>query len=226
MSASKMSIVASGLSKTFGGRRVLHAIDLEIDAGQSVALTGANGAGKTTLLRCLAGLSRPTAGEVRWFGLPSRDQLAVRRLLGMVAHENCLYPHLTSHENLVFAARMAGVSSPRTAADLLLQSSGLQTAAGRRCEQLSKGMRQRLAVLRAIVHGPKLLLLDEPFSNLDVEGAAWLLELLADLRRRGTTLCFTAHDERIVQRLADRVVVLSAGRLCQPATPSELRQAA
>ena len=108
------AISARRLSKHFAARAVLDAIDLDIAAGQSVALTGANGAGKTTLLRCLASLVRPSDGEVRWFGESSADP-AARRLIGMVAHETRLYPHLTLRENLVFAARMHDVAGPRRA---------------------------------------------------------------------------------------------------------------
>lgn len=213
MSDPAAAIEVCGLSKFFCGRAVLRGIDLEILSGESVALTGANGAGKTTLLRCLATLLRPTEGEVRWFGRPARGNPAQRRLVGMVAHDSLLYPHLTARENLVFAARMYDVPEPKRKADASIRSVGLELHADRPCAKLSKGMRQRLAVLRATVHEPSILLLDEPFSGLDVEGAEWLLWHLRELRDGGTTLCFTTHDPAMVERLAVRVLHLSDGRL-------------
>ncbi len=153
------AISARRLSKRFGARRVLDAIELQVAAGQCVVLTGANGAGKTTLLRCLASLLRPSDGEVRWFGQSSADP-AARRLIGMVAHETRLYPHLTLRENLVFAARMHDVAGPRRRADELLAAVGLAAHADRLPPALSRGMRQRAAVARAILHDPPILLLD------------------------------------------------------------------
>ncbi len=206
------AISARRLSKHFAARAVLDAIDLDIAAGQSVALTGANGAGKTTLLRCLASLVRPSDGEVRWFGESSADP-AARRLIGMVAHETRLYPHLTLRENLVFAARMHDVAGPRRRADEMLAAVGLAAHADRLPPALSRGMRQRGAVARAIIHEPPILLLDEPFAGLDAEAARWLFDRLMDFRRGGGALCMTLHDEDRAARLADVVLLLRGGRL-------------
>jgi ABC-type multidrug transport system ATPase subunit len=175
-------------------------------------LTGANGAGKTTLLRCLAGILRPTAGEARVFGRPAGADPESRRLVGMAAHESFLYPHLTALENLLFAARMNDVPQPRRRAEAMLESAALERHADRLASRLSKGMRQRLAVLRAVVHDPAVLLCDEPFAGLDAEGTAWLAGLFASLRARGRTLCFSTHDLDSARRLADRVVRIEAGR--------------
>jgi heme ABC exporter ATP-binding subunit CcmA len=218
MSKSEISIETRRLTKAFGARTVLDRIDLEVAEGQSVALTGANGAGKTTLLRCLASLVRPTGGDVRWFGEPAGKDPASRRMIGMVAHESHLYPDLTALDNLLFAARMCGVRRPRQEAERWLREVGLDAHAHRLPSRMSKGMRQRLAVARALVHDPQILLLDEPFSGLDAAGAEWLLELLRDLGRRGRTICFATHDRRMVCRLADTVLELQAGRL-QRQTP-------
>jgi ABC-type multidrug transport system ATPase subunit len=203
------------LSKDFGNRRVLHEIDLEVPAGQSVALTAINGAGKTTLLRCLAAVIRPTTGEVRWFSHPAGGTAASRRLIGMVGHESCLYPHLTLRENLVFAARMCGVSEPASQADQWLARIALSWRADVFPTQLSRGSRQRVAVARALVHDPQILLLDEPFSGLDTSGRDWLMETLRDFHDGGRTICFATHDQAIAQRLADKVFELRAGRLYQ-----------
>jgi heme ABC exporter ATP-binding subunit CcmA len=210
-----IAIEANGLCRVFGSRVVLSQVDLRVAAGECVALTGANGAGKTTLLRCLAGALRPSAGEVRWFGRLAGADAATRRLLGMVAHESFLYPHLTVRENLVFAARMCGLPDPLGQADRWLDSVGLRPHAHRPSAQLSKGMRQRLAVVRALVHDPPILLLDEPFSALDAAGSQWLLGLLLELRGRGRTVCFTTHDPQKARLLSDRVFCLQSGGLLE-----------
>jgi len=223
------AIQASGLSKAFGGRIVLRPLDLDVTEGQTVALTGANGAGKTTLLRCLAAVLRPSSGEVRWFGqsaaagyravggygirtYPPRPGAAARRLIGMVGHESRLYPHLTVRENLVFSARMYDVAEPARRTDQLLGSIGMSAYARRFPARISHGMRQRLAIVRALVHDPPILLLDEPFSGLDEEATGWLLGLLREMRARGRTVCFTTHDRQKVEHLADRVLHLASGR--------------
>jgi heme ABC exporter ATP-binding subunit CcmA len=213
MTAQGTAILARRLSKEFGNRWVLRAIDLDVAAGESLALTGANGSGKTTLLRCLASLVRPTEGEVRWFGRPATGDPAVRRLVGMVAHESRLYPHLSLRENLIFAARMCGVRRAAVRADALLERVGLTPRAGSLPRQVSQGMRQRVAVARALVHEPRILLLDEPFSGLDAAGREWLTELMTKQRGAGTTICFTTHDETKAVQLADRWFELRAGRL-------------
>ena len=218
MDDQETAIEARGLSKDFGSRAVLRGIDLDVPAGQSVGLTGANGAGKTTLLRCLASAVRPTAGEVHWFGRPVTSGPAMRRMIGMVAHESRLYPHLTLRENLIFAARMCGVREPARRADQLLERIALSSRAENRPTQISKGMRQRVAVARALVHDPRILLLDEPFAGLDAQGAEWLMEMLLDLRDGGRTLCFASHDEAKTHCLADRVFELQSGRLYQRET--------
>lgn len=223
MSGAEIAIQVHGLSKDFGARCVLRQVDLVVEAGESLALIGTNGAGKTTLLRCLAALTRPTAGEVRCFGRVIAGDPQVRRLLGMVAHEQRLYPHLTLHENLVFAARMCGAREPGPQATEWLRRVGLAAAAGYLPSQASKGMRQRVAVARALIHEPRILLLDEPFSGLDTQGRRWLCDMLGELRTAGRTICFSTHDDTQTQSLADRVVELRSGRVwestSQPGTP-------
>jgi heme exporter protein A len=213
MTEPQMTIRAVQLSKAFGGRIVLDAVDLEIAAGESVAITGANGAGKTTLLGCLASVLRPDGGEVYWFGHRAGRDVALRRRIGVVAHESGLYSHLTLRENLIFAARMGGMKDARHRADQWLDMVGLAPHADVLPTRLSRGMRQRLAVARALIHDPALLLLDEPFTSLDTAGTEWLLTLLADLRDRGRTICFVAHEQEKVRRLAQRVLELRDGRI-------------
>lgn len=215
MSDPNIAIQVRGLSKVFGRQEVLAAVDLDVPAGASVALTGANGAGKTTLLRCLASVLRPTAGEVRWFGRPATGNPDARRLIGMAAHESCLYPHLTLRENLLFAARMCDVREPLRRADELLLDAGLQAHADRTAAEISKGMRQRVAVARCLVHDPRILFLDEPFAGLDAAGTEWLCRLLGDLHARGRTVCFAIHDAGMVRRLADTVLEVRSGQVRQ-----------
>jgi heme exporter protein A len=213
MSQSTAAIRACNLSKWYGGRAVFEAIDLEIAPGQCVALAGANGAGKTTLLGCLAGRLRPDRGEVHWFGKPVGHDVALRRWIGMVAHESGLYSNLTLQENLAFAARMCRLDDPRRSVDRWLAWTGLAPHAAVLPTQLSRGMRQRLAIARALLHDPPLLLLDEPFTALDASGAEWLLTLFARLRDRNRTICFVTHQQEMIRRLATRVLELRDGNL-------------
>ncbi len=201
------------LTKTLGGRIVLRGIDLKIAAGECVALTGGNGAGKTTLLRCLAAIARPTAGEVLWFGRPAAVSPDQRRLVGMVAHESRLYAHVTLRENLVFAARMWEVAAVKRRTDALLERIDLQTAADRQVRHVSKGMRQRLALARALMHEPPVLLLDEPFSGLDTTSSEWLRGLLQELKADGSAICLATHDLKQTRLLADRTLNLTDGVL-------------
>jgi ABC-type multidrug transport system ATPase subunit len=220
MSGPQAAIRANHLSKAFDGRTVLVDLDLEIPAGQCVALTGMNGAGKTTLLNCLASVLRPDGGEVRWFSQLVGRNVALHRWMGMVAHHSGLYPHLTLRENLTLAARLSGIGNSRCRTELWLEMTGLEPQAGALPTRLSHGMRQRLAVARALIHDPPLLLLDEPFTGLDAGGAEWLATLLAELRDRGRTICFVTHEREKIRRLAQRVLELREGKLYE-ATATE-----
>lgn len=213
MTTKPIAIEVRALSKAFGDRVVLSRVDFELAEGGSAAITGANGSGKTTLLRCLATSLRPDGGRIRWFGRPAAANPRARRLIGVVAHESCLYPHLTLRENLVFAGRMYGVDRPADRAEQLLATAGLQGDAHRLPSRISRGMRQRITVVRSLVHDPPILLLDEPLSGLDAEGTRWLVELLLKLRGRGRTLCFSTHDQHTRWRLADRTLHLQGGRV-------------
>jgi heme ABC exporter ATP-binding subunit CcmA len=213
MKHSLNALQTRGLCKRLGGRVVLRDVDLDIHRGQCVAVTGANGAGKTTLLRCLAGLARPTSGQVSWFGRQPGKSTAGRQLAGIVLQESCLYPCLSPLENLLFAGRMWGVSAPRQRARDLLQQAGLGDVADRQVGQLSRGMQQRLTLVRGLVHDPLILLLDEPFSALDRDGRRWLGGLLQKLKNRGRTICLASHDDQVIRNIADSSVRLRAGRL-------------
>lgn len=220
MTLASPPVRANELTKHYGSRTILRRIDLEIAAGEAVALRGGNGAGKTTLLRCLAAITHPTRGEVCWFGQPAYGDPALRRHVGMVAHESRLYPHLTLRENLLFAGRMYGIEHPAKRADQLLADVGLAEHAQRLPMQVSRGMGQRVAVARALVHEPPILLLDEPFAGLDGEGQAWLTHTLVTMREAGCAICFATHDEALADQLADRTWELRCGRLYDLATAS------
>jgi heme exporter protein A len=213
------------LCRSFGSRIVLRQINLEIAAGQTVALTGVNGSGKTTLLRCLAGLSRPSAGKVFWFGQPAAANSAACRLLGVVMHESQNYPHLSVQENLFFSARMHDVPEPCQCIERWVDGFGLARHRHDLSANLSQGMRQRLALARALLHDPQILLWDEPFSGLDHQSTQWLQVLLRSLRDEGRTVCFSTHDADMARNHADRIVELHAGRLWEQETPTVARAA-
>lgn len=215
MTHKQPAIQVSGLSKSFEERVVLDRIQLELFPGEIVALMGGNGVGKSTLLRCLAAGVRPDSGTVRWLGLSRGDNPPIGRLIGLVRHESQLYPRLTVRENLVFAARMCDIDQPVRHVNGLLQDIGLQAFAECLPQRLSQGMRQRISLLRGLVHDPPIVLLDEPFSSLDGEGSKWLSRMMIDLRRRERGICFATHDEEKSRRLADRVIHLQASRLKQ-----------
>ena len=213
MTGASIAVEVLRLAKVLGRRAVLQDVDFQIGAGQRVALVGANGAGKTTLLRCLASLTRPSAGEVP--GSASPPAAIPRAAVSWAWWPTIACSIRTSHcsENLVFAARMCDVGQPRQRSRALLESTGLRPHGHRLPATVSRGMRQRLSIARALVHRPRILLLDEPFAGLDAEGAEWLMELLAGLGHAGQTVCFTAHDEAVIARLADRVLEVRSGRV-------------
>jgi heme exporter protein A len=206
------ALVARGLEKRFGRALALRGIDLELALGSALALLGENGAGKSTLLRLAAGLARPSAGSLEVVGLRAGLPRA-RAQVGLVAHATLLYPELSARENLIFAGRLHGLSDPAARADALLEEEGLAAVAGRRVRGFSRGMAQRLAIARGLVHDPLLLLLDEPFAGLDPHAAARLMERLARLRRAGHALLLVTHDPALAVQLADCAVLLSRGRI-------------
>jgi len=203
-----------GLKKSYGLKPALRGIDLAIEQGQRMALLGANGAGKTTLLRILAGLAKPSAGTARIDGLDIlRDTQETRALVGFVAHQPYLYDDLTALENLLFFGRMYAVRQRKERALALLERVGLAKRANERTSTLSRGQTQRLALARALLHEPPLLLLDEPDTGLDEEGIALLESLLQEHCEGGGTLLFTTHILERALRWSDRIGLLSKGRI-------------
>ena len=212
-------VVANGLSVERGRVPILRDIDLTISKGEVVALMGPNGAGKSTLLACLTGGLRPTSGAICFFGTAVRGSAAAKRQIGFAGHQAGLYGELTALENLMFAARMYGVDCSRERAQASLAKAGLEPMAHRPVAQLSQGMRRRLAIARALIHEPLLILLDEPFASLDANGSQWLELFFQRWRTSKRTVCFASHDAEQSRRLADRVVWLNAGRISTPERP-------
>jgi heme exporter protein A len=203
-----------GIKKSYGLKPALRGIDLRVEEGERMALLGANGAGKTTLLRILAGLAKPGAGTARIAGLDLlRDTQEVRSLVGFVAHQPYLYEELTALENLRFFGRMYGVKGHKERAAELLTSVGLAKRANERASALSRGQLQRLALARALLHEPRLLLLDEPETGLDEDGIALLETLMHTHIANGGTILLTTHSLERALQWSDRIGLLSNGRL-------------
>jgi heme exporter protein A len=200
------------LVKTFGLKPVLRGLDFHVDRGEFVALLGPNGAGKTTFLRILASLSRPTMGDVTIGGyrLPGQAS-AVRRALGVVSHQPLLYGDLTAEENLRFYARLYGVTGVQARVAEVLEMVGLAARRRDLVRQFSRGMQQRLAIGRAVLHSPEIMLLDEPHTGLDQEAAQMLDGVLQQVAARGRTVVMTSHDLLRSAELASRVDILSRG---------------
>jgi ABC-type multidrug transport system ATPase subunit len=187
----------------------VRSVSLELRPGRFYVLRGENGAGKSTLLRMIAGLSAPTEGSIRVFGLKTREALDH---MGYMAHAPLLYDEFSGMENLRFFAQLYGVESDSQLAESMRRV-GLDPELTRHVGQYSQGMRQRLSLARAIFHAPQLLLLDEPFSNVDPESAAEIARLLAAMRSEGKTILLITHQLGLLANMADEFLFLSAGRL-------------
>ena len=203
---------ATGLVRTFGGRRAVDGVDLRIAAGECLALFGPNGAGKTTLLRLLAGLLTPTAGSCRVDGVSLRAGRSARARVGLISHASMLYGALTARENVEFAARMYGLRDAAGAARRVLQLMRVADRAETPVRALSRGLQQRVSIARAIVHEPRLLLCDEPYTGLDDVGSAALTAVLAERRDRGASLLLVTHNLGEGLALATHAAIMRRGR--------------
>jgi heme exporter protein A len=205
-------LVANGLTQWFGHEVALESVDLTVDTGEHMAVLGENGSGKTTLLRILSTAARPTSGRLEIMGLDAiRERRRLRRRIGYVAHSSGLYPALSAAENLEFFCTLQGVGRERVAETLGLV--GLSEVASRPAGLLSRGMQQRLAIARAVLHDPKLLVLDEPDASLGSDG----VDLLAAVMHNRTVVLAT-HDHALANRLCQRTLVLKRGRSLGTAT--------
>ena len=218
-----LNIQVLGLWKTFGSLAALRDVNLNVGPGERLAIVGPNGSGKSTLVKVVATLLRPSAGTVRLAGLDVQSQaLEVRRLIGVVCHQTFLYSELTALENLEFYGRLYGLPQPSDRAHELLGSVGLEPHADVPGRDLSRGMQQRLALARALLHEPPILLLDEPDTGLDQRWTAFLVDLLAEVAREGRTVLLTTHDLERTLDMADRLAVLNGGRVVFTAKRDEL----
>ncbi len=221
-------IQAVKVTKVFGLRPVLRGVDLTVREGEFLTLFGPNGAGKTTFLRIISTLSRPTGGRVWLAGaeLP-RQAEAARAALGVVSHMPLLYGDLSAEENLRFYAQMYNVPADLRDAriEAVGRAVGLHKRMGDLVRTFSRGMQQRLAIARAILHDPPVLLLDEPYTGLDQDAAAILGEVLAEVATRGRTVMMTTHNIVRGLALADRVAILSHGKIAYEATRDEVTAA-
>jgi len=211
------------LYKRFGLKTVLRSLDFSVEPGEFVALLGPNGAGKTTFLRILSSLSRPTLGEVRVAGYRLPEQAAqVRRRLGVVSHLPLLYGDLNAEENLIFYGKMYGVTGLQKRVSEILELVGLTLRRKDLVRTFSRGMQQRLAIGRAVLHDPEVMLFDEPHTGLDQEACAMLDGVLQEVAARGRTVVMTSHDLVRTADLASRFDVLSKGQIVASIQRSDL----
>jgi ABC-type multidrug transport system ATPase subunit len=208
----ELVVDAQGIDKSFGRTTVLRDLSLAVRRGESLAVFGPNGAGKSTLLRLCATLYRPTRGTLRLFGRADVGP-AVRRRIGVVAHQSFLYPDLSARENLTFFARLYGLAAGERLADRWLERVALADSGSRPVRVFSRGMEQRLALARALLHEPDLLLLDEPWTGLDAAAAELLTALLRALHREGRSVIAATHDFERGLASADRALILHRGRI-------------
>jgi heme ABC exporter ATP-binding subunit CcmA len=218
-------VVVEDVSRHFGRRRALSRITVHARRGEMIGLLGPNGAGKSTLLALLATLLRPTSGTIRYGTVDTiTHAAALRGRIGMLGHDLFLYPELTARENLAFFAGLYRSSHPAGAAARALARARLDERADDPVSSLSRGMRQRVALERALIHEPALVLLDEPFTGLDDASADALLERLRTLRATGAIVVLATHDLDLAEGLFDRAVFLRDGRVVRAvARPAGLR---
>jgi ABC-2 type transport system ATP-binding protein len=226
MKADVSALEVRGLTKRFD-RPAVDALDLTVRTGEFYALLGPNGAGKTTTLRMVAGLLKPDAGSVSILGIDAlADPVAAKQIMAWVSDEPMIYDKLTPLEYLEFVAGLWGIdpATSETSAHQLLASLGLEPHLHERCEGFSKGMRQKVALAGALVHDPRLIILDEPLTGLDALSARHVKGLLQERVRSACTVIMTTHILEVAERMADRIGVIAAGRLVAEGTLSELRQ--
>ncbi len=218
------ALALRGLTKTFE-RPAVDSLDLTVRAGEFYALLGPNGAGKTTTLRMVAGLLRPDAGAISVLGIDAlADPVAAKRLMAWVSDEPMIYDKLTPLEYLEFVAGLWGIDAAKAEANAreLIDWLGLGPHADERCEGFSRGMRQKVALAGALVHDPRLIILDEPLTGLDAGTARQVKDVLQARARAGDTVIMTTHILEVAERMAERIGVLANGRLIAEGTLAEL----
>ncbi len=223
-SETNASIHAVGLEKNFGYICALRGIDLTVRAGESWSIFGPNGAGKTTLIGILSLLIRPTGGTLKLHGLETEnDENRLRKHIGVISHQTFLYGDLTAHENLTFFGRLYGIPDVKVRARFMLKELELEDWAGERVRNFSRGMQQRLAIARALLHEPSILLLDEPFTGLDQAGVRRLQGMLQKYRTKQRIIVMTSHNLALGAQGCTHLAILRSGGLKYSASEEELR---
>lgn len=223
------AIQIRGLRKLYGGKAAVDGLTLSVGRGSFFGFLGPNGAGKTTTIRMLMGLATPSAGEIEILGMKMPEQaLDIRARIGLVPDDSLLFDHLTGPEFIEFAGRMYRLPRDvaRSRAAELIALFELDGAKKKIIGEYSKGMRKRVAMAAALIHRPDLFLLDEPFEGVDAVGARLMKDILHEQVRRGATIFLTSHVLEVVERLCERVAIISEGRLVVDAPMSELRTGA
>ncbi len=211
-SSSVPVITVTNLIKQFGRFAALRGVTAEFSAGKLYAILGDNGAGKTTLLRTLAGLNQPSSGKVSILGAAKFHDICA--LVGYMAHPSLLYDEMSGMENLEYFARLYGIDN-RTRCWEVIRAVGLDPELARPVGQYSQGMRQRMSLARALLNDPRILLLDEPFSNVDLHSAGDMVRLLAGIRDQGKTIFIVTHQAALLEGSADEFVWMEAGRIVE-----------
>jgi heme exporter protein A len=208
-------IEVRALERAFGVRRAVAGVDFVLRSGECLGLFGPNGAGKTTLLRILAGLLKPTRGVAAIAGVTLPAGTAARAMVGLISHNSMLYSALTARENVEFSARVYGVANPIAATDAALRRMQIHDRAETTVRALSRGMQQRVSIARAVVHGPRVLLLDEPYSGLDEAGGNALTSLLGELRSGGAAMVVVTHNLAEGLAVATQTAIMRDGRFAR-----------
>ena len=203
------AVEVAGVCKSFGGKAVLEEINLRLAGGRGLCICGANAAGKTTIVRIIAGLLQPDAGTVKICGLNLKtDASQIKPIIGTILHKTMVYPQLTVEENLRFFAALYNVGDGKNRTQELLNETGLSSHRYKTAAALSQGMMQRLAIARAMIHRPAVLLADEPFTALDGEAAKYLIETLRNFKNRGGSIVMTTHNIDFALQCCEQAAVL------------------
>lgn len=209
-----MMIEIKKLTKQADNKLILRGIDLSIKKGETVAILGPNGAGKSTLLKVLASLIKPTSGQVLMNGLDLRkNQILIKKLLGYLPHSSLLYDHYSPLENLLFFGNIYGVKDVEQKARTLVKDVGLSFFLNEPVKNFSRGMIQRIAIARAIIHDPEILLLDEPHTGLDQGAIAILNNVILSMKEKGTTTLMVTHDFKQAAEICDRIIIVKNGKI-------------
>ena len=218
-------IQAEGLKKSFGNFDALRGVDLHVKRGEFMTLFGPNGAGKTTLIKLLATLTSPTSGTLSVYGYDVRkDVNNIRSVIGVISHDPYLYDNLSAFENIKFFGTLYGLDDVDNRARSVIKQVGLEKRMNDLVRTFSRGMKQRLTVARAIVHEPKILLLDEPYTGLDQHGAQIFGEMLSDLKSQRRTILMTTHNIEEGLDLSDRIGILAKGKIVLDCSKTEIQR--